>query len=163
MKKLEFLSEKSKIFIDTNVFVYAMIGRGDTKSKCQTFLNMVNRGKYQGVINTTVISEVFHAILINEIGKKGVTDPVPYLKENPEVLRALGLPFEAVNKIFGMANLSILPETPDSIKNTTGISKEFGMLFNDARMVSSCREERINDIATNDKDFENTGLAVWTP
>jgi len=55
-------------------------------------------------------------------------------------------------------------DTAAILEETLNISREFGLLFSDALHAACCKAYNIENIATNDGDFDRVDfLKVWKP
>ena len=72
---------ETEVFIDTNIFVYALAKRHRYKNTCEELLSKVNQGDTIGFTSSTVINELFHTILVGEVKTKyGDIEVIPSLK-----------------------------------------------------------------------------------
>ena len=79
-----------RIFIDSNILIYASSKEHSLKSVCKDFLLRIENGEIQGYINGRIVDEVFHRLMMIEISRKykiGFKDTLTYLKVNPDVLK----------------------------------------------------------------------------
>ena len=53
-----------EIFVDTNIFVYALARRHRHKRKCNDLLVQINHGDIAGFTSSTVINELFHSNVV---------------------------------------------------------------------------------------------------
>ncbi|MBU2100524.1 PIN domain-containing protein [Candidatus Micrarchaeota archaeon] len=141
-------------FIDSNIFLDAATER--TTKKIHSFLEKVKFGEIKGYINPIVVSEVFHKLAITEIirtMKISYSEAIALTKEEPEIIKKLKT-FKAINEIISYQGIEILEINKETVIDAIKISKEKGLLFQDALIASTCKQNRIEDILTNDKDFE---------
>jgi hypothetical protein len=61
---------ETEVFVDTNIFVYALAKNHRYKNICVELLSKINEGVIIGFTSSTVIDELFHTILIGEIKKE---------------------------------------------------------------------------------------------
>jgi len=91
---LKEFSEK-RIFVDSNIFIYASSQDHPLKHGCKDFLLKVKEGEIFGFINGRIVDEVFHKLLMAEISNKykiKLRDALTYTKVNPEVLKKFQTP-----------------------------------------------------------------------
>jgi hypothetical protein len=115
------LSPGATVFIDANIFLYKILEHWKYARPCNELLKDVNRGKYSGVISVFVCNEVFHRVMFAELFKEHNIDAkhaTKYLKDNPDVLKELWAPGEAIKNIEQIEDLKIVGvgrETLESI------------------------------------------------
>jgi len=76
---------KGSVFVDTSILIYAFTNTHYAKT-CEDFLGRVKYGEVEGYINSTVIDEFFHKLVIFEVySKKKLSSQkaVKFLKSNP--------------------------------------------------------------------------------
>jgi len=162
--ELEQLTSGS-VFVDTSVLIHAFTNTRYTKT-CEDFLGRVKYGEIDGYINSTVLDEFFHKLLIFEVySKKKLTsqDAIKFLKDNPGFFKSLDKPFKASKGVLREYRFKIL-DTSNLLEEALDISRENGLLFSDALHSACCKVYNIKNIATNDSDFERVDfLKVWKP
>ena len=142
-------------FIDSNIFLAAATER--TTRKLHSFLEKVKFGEIKGYINPIVVSEVFHKLAITEVRKTrnvSCTEAMELIKEEPGIIQNLKKAFKTIDEILSYKGIEILEIDRKNVIETTKIAKENGLLFNDALIASSCKLNKIENILTNDADFE---------
>ncbi len=156
---------KGSVFVDTSILIYAFTNTHYTKT-CEDFLGRVKYGEVEGYINSIVLDEFFHKLVIFEVySKKKLTSQkaVKFLKSNPAFIKSLNRPFKASEEVLKDYGLKIL-DTSDILEKALDISRKYGLLFSDALHSACCKVNDIKDIATNDRDFERVDfLKVWKP
>ena len=153
-----------EIFVDTNIFIYALAKTHRHKNKCEGLLSKVNGGEVIGFTSSTVINELFHTILIGEIKRKyEVNDIIHFIKEHPDVISECSFAYDVLDDIFD-SSVVILPLTLEVLKYSKTLSKKHKLLFSDAIHAASCKVFGIKNIATNDSDFDRVDfLKKWRP
>ena len=162
MNLVEF--NETEVFVDTNIFVYALAKRHRYKSTCEALLSKVNMGDTIGFTSSTVINELFHTILIGEVKiKYGDVEVIRFIKEHPNVISECDVAYNALDDIFDSA-VVILPLTLEVLQHAKTLSREHNLLFSDAIHAGSCDVYGIKHIASNDKDFDRVDfLKRWIP
>lgn len=63
---LKDFSKDTKYFVDSNIFIYFLLGHKTYSPIVKTFFNEIEKGEIKAYINPTIVSEVyFKRILIN--------------------------------------------------------------------------------------------------
>jgi len=164
--RLEKVPSGCKVFIDTNIFLYDIAGHPVYGGSCKRFLKRLEIREIVGVTSVVVLNELLHKLILGEVSKrKGLTlsQGMEYIKKNPDVISSLKA-YNIVGKIEGMGSLAIMELTPDIFAFARGYMIKYKLMSNDAIHVATCKEHEIENIATNDADFERVGfLKVWKP
>jgi hypothetical protein len=156
---------KGSVFVDASILIHAFTSTRYTKT-CEDFLSRAKYGEVEGYINSTVLDEFFHKLLIFEVySKKKLTsqDAIKFLKSNPDFLKSLDKPFKASKEVLRDYRFKLL-DTSKLLEEALDISSEYGLLFSDALHSACCKVYSIANIATSDRDFERVDfLKVWKP
>ncbi|MDL5502513.1 MAG: PIN domain-containing protein [Candidatus Methanoperedens sp.] len=116
--------------------------------------------KLMDIINSTVIDEFFHKLVLFEVySKKKLTsqEAIKFLKSNPDYIKKLDQPFKASREVLNDYGFKII-DTSKHLDETLDISMKYGLLFSDALHCTCCKVCGIENIATN-VDF----LKMWKP
>ncbi len=153
-----------EIFVDTNIFVYALAKKHRYKHVSGMLLSKINEGEIIGFTSSTVINELFHTILIGEVKKKyGDNNIIRFIKEHPNVISECSVAYGALDDVFD-SSIVILPLTLEVLHHAKSLSKEHNLLFSDAIHAASSKVYGIKHIATNDSDFDRVDfLKNWRP
>ena len=153
------------VFLDTNILIYAHTDTRFTPA-CEEILDKIRAGDVKGHINSTVIDEFFHKVLLMEMyTKKGLhpAEAVHFLKQNPKQVAEFTLPFSITEEILHDYRLNVL-ETAPVLDEALIMSRKYSLLFSDALHAACCSHYAINYLVTNDKDFSRVDcLSVITP
>lgn len=126
----------------------------------------VRNGVVKGHVNSTVIDEFFHKVLLMQIyAEKGMqpSDAITFLKENPERIADFPLPFDVTQEVLHDYGIVILDTAP-LMDETLAFSKKYGLLFSDALHAASCTHYALDHLITNDRDFSRVdGISVIAP
>jgi len=145
----------NECFIDSNIFIIASVKKGNQKFK--EFIDKVRFGEIKGFINPIVVSEIFHKFAITEIRENmnvSYTEAMQLIKEEPKIIKNLKKAFKAIHEILSYEGIEILGMDEKNVTETIKIAKENELLFNDALIASTCKLNKIENIITNDTDFE---------
>ncbi len=155
------------VFIDANIFLYGVFDDPDFGEASYKFIKRVEGGNIKGVTSTLALDEVLFKMLTMEASNKlGVSlkKAVDSLKKHPERFAALDTPWKNIEKIQNMSNLTILGISPAIFKDAVEVSKANKLLPHDATHAAVMKTMHLEDIATNDADFERVeGIKVWKP
>jgi predicted nucleic acid-binding protein len=155
------------IFIDANIFLYKIFDHWRYAESCGNLLKEVDLGRFSAVSSVFVCNEVFHRVMIAEVVEKHNMDPrrvVRYLKENPRVIRDLGAAWSAIENIEQIENLKIAGVGVEVMRLSLELSRNYGLLSNDAVHLATMQKEGAKTLASNDRDFERVDwVKLWKP
>lgn len=153
----------SRIFIDSNIFIYHFLGLEDS---CTQLLARIEEEEVKGFTSVIVLAEVWHRLMVAECIEMYKVSPrkaTSYLKSNPEKVKKLTRCQEAISSIPKM-KISIWSLTRKAFSLAQTISQEYGLLTNDSLNLALMRQHRIKNIATNDTDFQRVkNINFWKP
>ncbi len=130
-----------KIFLDTNLFAYAIDRQSPFCGAATTILATVNRGEYEGYCSHQVLAELF-AVLT-----KRVTHPL-----------SATLAAEEVQRLLASETLATLAVTRDTLVLTLALAERYrvrGTHFFDAQIVGTMLANNVKTLCTaNVGDFQ---------
>ncbi len=173
MPELSTLPDGVKVFVDTNIFHFHLQGKS---MSCTNFITRIAQRKIEAFVNTEVLSDLLHKLMLTEASSKGLTKDmkVPPLKEYLQKHRGQTISlkdyqaqFEAIIKI----GLHVLPINKRLLIDTKFERSAYNLMTNDSLhlgCMNRCLVKRmptpLQDIVTYDGDFEHiTGVTVWKP
>lgn len=175
MPDLSLLPGGASVFVDTNIFFLHFQGRSVT---CTNFLTRVANGEVDAYVNTQVLSDLLHKLMIAEAhNKKCTTGPNPsatklkvFLKQKRGQFISLGdyqIQFENTLAL----GLKVLPISEKLLVETKMERTTFYLMTGDSlhlgcmnRRTVRRRKVPLQDIITHDGDFAHIpGLIVWDP
>ncbi len=164
--KLDRVLPDSKIFIDTNLFLYDITDHPEFGLSTKNFLKNIELGIFQGKTSIIVLNELLHKLVIGEIAEKyrlKLFQVLAFIKQNPAILSSLKS-YELVNKIELIPNLEIISTTKEIFSLAKSYMGKYNLMTNDAIIVATCNINGISNIATNDSDFDRVDFLVrWNP
>ena len=153
------------VFLDTNILIYAFTETRFTPA-CEELLDNVRNGVVKGHVNSTVIDEFFHKVLLMQIyAEKGMqpSDAITFLKQNPERIADFSLPFDVTQEVLHDYGIIVLDTAP-LMDETLEFSKRYGLLFSDALHAASCSHYALDHLVSNDRDFSRVeSISVIAP
>jgi predicted nucleic acid-binding protein len=162
-----FIEPGTIIFIDANIFLYAVSGHWKFGISSKCLLDSINDGKYNGITSVLVCNEVFHKSLIAEIVEIENISPVSVskcLKEDPELVRESTKAWAAIEKIKQINHLKIVGIDESTFELALRYSKKYALLSNDALHLATMKQEGVSTMASNDRDFSGVEwLEIWRP
>lgn len=163
---LKALPSDAKVFIDTNVLLYAISDHPRYGTACNEFLDRVKAGEIKGKTSVIVLNELLHKLIIGEIAEKEDVKPtqvVRRIKKNKEILQDLKV-YETIKDVEDNYNLEIASIRREDFVQARKSMKRHLLLSNDALHLAVMGREKIVNVATNDPDFESIkGIKAWKP
>ena len=143
-----------KLFIDSNVVLDFLLGRGDCASVAKIFA-LAKKGKEVECVSSNSVTDILYT-LTKSRKKANQELPEKERKTNKEVAKECGNLLSQFIQI-----LCILPVREDDIKGAFGLEWED---FEDALQYVVARENDCDIIITsNVKDFEDAEISVMSP
>ena len=105
--------------------------------------------------------------MVLELMAQGITrksaEAVSYLKQNPQAVQDLTR-YKTILDDLKQANINILSLTYRDLHNSKKYRDDYGLMVNDSLLIAVMKREKIQYLATNDRDFERVpGIAVRYP
>jgi hypothetical protein len=142
------------VFLDTNILIYAFTSTKYT-ADCELLLDTIRDCLVKGHVNSTVIDEFFHKVLLMQVyAEKGLqpAEAIAFLKKNPDRVADFTLPFEVTREVLRDYGLIIIDTAP-VLDEALAFSQQYGLLFSDALHAASCTHYGLDHLITNDRDF----------
>lgn len=151
------LEDGLPVFIDANIFIYHFSKESRFNSASSKFLERAEEGEINGVTSTSIILEATHRMMILEatviLPEIKAKDLVKYLKIHPEIVKKL-LNHQSIPLKIASFNLEIISPDIDTIARSQQMKSQYGFLSNDALILQIMEDRKINNLASNDSDFQ---------
>mgnify|MGYP002066975394 FL=1 len=82
-----------------------------------------------------------------------VKDIVRYLKDHPDIVKKLAT-HENIPTTIALFNLDVLSPNLETLERSQQMKRRYGFLSNDALTLQIMGDLKINNLASNDSDFE---------
>ncbi|KXA96167.1 hypothetical protein AKJ39_04980 [candidate division MSBL1 archaeon SCGC-AAA259J03] len=165
-KKLEDLSSGSIVFIDSNLLIYEFSSHPKYGVSSRNFLEKVEKMELLGVTSVTVLDEVLYKSMLIELSKKediNVSEASVELRENPEKIQKLDTSITNSKELLEMP-IHVLGVTQNIFASSIENIKRYNLRPHDAAIVETLNFYGIENIATNDPDFDSVDwLHVFKP
>lgn len=152
-------------FIDTNVLVYHFVDNSPYGAVCREFLGRVVAGELFAVSTSAVMADAVHKVMAEEARfqltlESGV---VRFLQHHPAEIARLSA-FVAAARQLEQLPIRLLTVDTSLIRLAAELARAHGLLMNDAIIVSVMQDQGIENLVTNDDDFDPVpGIKVWKP
>ncbi len=144
------------LFLDANTFVYHFTAQPLYGSACTALLERIERSDVIGLTSAHILAEVSHRLMTIEaciMFGWPARNIATRLAKHPEQIAKLTLFERALSAIDKLA-LRVIPVTEGHLARAAGLSRQYGLLTNDALLVGAMLESNVKSVATNDADFD---------
>ncbi len=160
------LAAGSAPFLDANIFVYHVSLHPQWGAACSELLERIERQELQGFTSTHVVSEAAHRLLTLEaMSLPGApkTGLVRYLQRHSAQLQQLVRFEQAIADVL-TSSIRILVIPPQLLNAANAISRQFGLLHNDALIIALMQANGLTALASHDDDFYRVpGITRYGP
>lgn len=155
------LETGTSIFVDANIFIYHFSKRSKFNPASTNFLEHIEKRDIIGVTSTSVVQEATHRMMIMEAAAILVDikakDYVKYLKAQPDIVKKL-VNHQIIPEKIASFNLEIISADVNTIVRSQQMKRRYGFLSNDALSLQIMEDLKINNLASNDSDFERVNF-----
>lgn len=166
MPDLTMLPRGHSVFVDTNIFYFHFTGKSATST---AFFGRVARGEIIAYVNTEVLSDLLHKLMLAEagtkIGKGLAWQLKKHLSTNRTAIAALPDHQAQFERTLAMG-LKVIPITKTLLIDTKQERSTYGLMTNDSLHLGTMnrRSVPLTDIATHDSDFGHIPtITMWEP
>ncbi len=156
----------TSLFVDANVFVYAIAEDPKYGKPCIDLLERIELGDLRGMISAQVLSEVAHRLMTLEACE---TFAWPYagiaqrLRRHPAELRKLAKFRAALSEIVAVG-IQVVAVAQGHVLRAAELSQQHGLLSNDASILAVMEDQGLTHLASNDSDFDRvTAITRYSP
>lgn len=162
MQPLPDVPAGSDIFIDANIFIYALSKKS---AQCELLLERCSREEITGISLFEIVNEATHRFMLAEAVAKAVIT-----RESAESLRRrhADIPrltdyWHNTERILAL-NLLLFSTDGQIVRGAQPERQSAGLLTNDSMILSWMREYGVRHLATADSDFQRAaGITVFGP
>lgn len=163
-------SGDERIFIDANIFIYNALDDPIYADSCTNFLRNVEANKIKAVITPQVMDEILFKILVAEASLHLEKFTLPNLKKEMKKSSFSLKVYKPVREYsdylteLTYRGLKILIVDSGVVEKSIDLGSQYGLLTTDAIHLSTIKQYGINNIATNDTDFERVdSITLYKP
>ena len=156
------LPDRSFVFIDSNVFIYALTAQS---AECRQLFERCLREEVTGIALFETVNEVTHRFMIAEALSKGLITAggAKALRNKFQQIPTLTDYWLNTQRMLAL-NLLFMPVNETIIRNAQTVRQEAGLLTNDSMIVAGMREYGLSFLASNDSDFDRVrDITVFKP
>ena len=161
-----FLVAGGAIFLDANPFVYHFVSDPQYGAACSGLLQRIEDQEIQGLTSTHVLTEMAHRIMTLE-AISAFTWPMAgiarRLRQHPAQVQQLTGFHQAVERVL-QSRIQVLTIPVSLIAAGARLSRQTGLLSNDALIVAVMQANGLTRLASSDHDFDRiSGLTRYEP
>ncbi len=162
----EDISAGTAVFIDANVFVYHYEPHPVLGPPCARLLLRIENRELEGFTSAHVLADVAHRIMTLEAAMRfhrpwqGIAS---WLEQHPADIQGLFRHRSVIDDLT-LIGIRILSVTGRLVSRAADASVQFGLLTNDALVVTVMQAHGLSHLASHDTDFDRVpGLARYAP
>jgi predicted nucleic acid-binding protein len=160
---LDQIVEGDAVIIDANIVLYAI---QEASGQCKRLLTRCATEEVRGILPVHVLAEVMHRLMLAEAQDyqwiKG-QNPARRLAALPERVKSLSRYESLVRDLLGIG-LLLEPMHREDIQAALAISRQAGLLTNDALLVAVGQRLRVLAVASADRQFERVqNVILYSP
>ncbi|MEX2141595.1 MAG: type II toxin-antitoxin system VapC family toxin [Pirellulales bacterium] len=159
------LVDGETVFLDANILVYHFAPHPVFGQSSNALVRRIENQAIAGYTSTAVLSEVAHHLMTFEASSVfGWTSKVVQrLRQDPAAVQQLTAFHQAIAKVPQLG-IHVLTIAESLIESAALVSRQTGLLSNDALIVAVMRENGLTNLASNDADFDRVaGLVRYWP
>lgn len=154
------------VFLDANVLVYHFSADPVLGPSCNALMRHIDAGEIDGFTSAHVLSEAAHRLMAIEASATfgwPFAGMVRRLRKHSAEVRTLAGFQRAVQTVIS-SRVQVVSVTPGLVLEGTIISRQTGLLSNDALIVAAMHAHRLTNLASHDSDFDRVpGLVRYAP
>jgi len=162
---LDQLPGRASVFLDANAFVYFFAADPVLGPSCDQFFTRIQSHEIDAYTSTHVLSEAAYRLMILEAAVQfgWQSKIVPKLKRQPGGIAQLRR-FRTVMEQVPQRGVSVLTVAPPLIPTAAAISRQCGLLTNDALIIAVKQASGLTHLASGDRDFDRVpGITRYEP
>jgi predicted nucleic acid-binding protein len=150
------IASGAAVFIDANCLVYAATSDPLHGAACQRLLEDIENQVFRGYTSAHVLGDLCHRLMTIEAALmlgRPMTGIAGWLRRHPADVQRLVRSRQAIDDLQAIP-LIVLPITGAQVSRAADLSRQFGLLTNDALIVAVMRDHGLSLLASNDADFD---------
>ena len=159
------LPANATVFVDANPLIYHFQPHPVFGPACTNLVKNIELGHLAGFTSVHVVGEVAHRLMTEEAAKRfGWSSKVlHHLRHNATAIQQL-TDFERAVVEIPQLGFQVLPVTAALMQSAAALSRQFGLLINDALIVAIMQHHNLTNLASADRDFDRVpGITRYGP
>ncbi len=160
------VSADTSLFLDANVLVYHFTAHATPGTACTALLERIERQEISGFTSSHIPAEMCHRLMTIEASavfgwpNQGIAGR---MRNHPSEVQQLGRHRQAIDELSQL-HVQVLPVEPRQVSLAVDVTRQTGLLFNDAVTVAILHVRGLTALASNDADFDRVaGLTRYAP
>ncbi len=160
------LASGSSVFLDANTLIYHFTGHPTFGPACTQLLERIENNDLVGLTSAHVVSEMAHRLMTIEASvlfnrtSQGI---VAWLRRNPSEVQRLQRYRQAIDEMNAVP-VQVLAVTGPLVSRAADFSRQFGLLSNDALIITIMLNHGLMNLASGDADFHRIpGITRYAP
>lgn len=154
------------VFLDANTLVYHFVADPSWGAACSRLLQRIENQEIHGLTSTHVLTEMAHRIMtieaINAFNMPAAGIARRLRQRPADVQQLIGF-HQAVERVL-QSRIRVLTIPVSLVATGTTLSRQTGLLSNDALIVAIMRANGLGKLASSDQDFDRVpGLTRFEP
>jgi len=154
------------VFVDANIFVFALINHAVHGVACNEFLDRAENQDITAITSTHILGEVVHRLMTIEAADRfgwPVQGIANRLRRHAAEVQQLVLPRHGLDEI-NAARVNVLGIDPPFVGLATDFCRQSGLLYGDALSVTVMQRHGLTHLASHDSDFDRVpGFTRYSP
>jgi predicted nucleic acid-binding protein len=144
------------VFLDANCLVYAATSDPTYGAPCQWLLDEIENKNLQGCTSAHVLGDLSHRLMTIEAAllfTRPMTGIANWLRRHPAEVQRLTQSSQSLDDLLAIP-LPILAVTGSQVSRARHLSRQHGLLTNDALIVAVMQDHGLTALASNGVDFD---------
>jgi predicted nucleic acid-binding protein len=158
--------EGSYLFLDANVFIYYAEPHPTFGPACRQLLLRIENHELQRFTSSAILASVAHRIMTLEAAalfQRPMQGIVGWLKRHPAEIQRLSRHKQVIDDL-SLMSIQMLSVSNSQVSLAAELSGQFGLLTDDALVVTVMRQHGLQALASHDPDFDRVpGLIRYAP
>jgi predicted nucleic acid-binding protein len=154
------------VFVDANILVYHFQPHPVFGPMCQRLLERIERHDIEGYTSANLLGELAHRLMVIEAGALpgwGGGKVLNRLKQQSGVVMQLTRFQTAVDSVL-QSKIQVFAIPPLLISTAAALSRQHGLLTNDAVILALMQAHGLTDLASHDAHFDGVrGVTRYAP
>lgn len=160
------ISSGLELFVDSNTLVDYFAAHPVNGPTCKVLFERIERQDVRGFSAAHILAEVSHRLMTIEactLFGWPARQIVQRLRNHPQEIGKLSLFRRALDEVT-LIGLEVLAVTKPAVSLAADVSRQFGLLTNDALTIALMRDQGLTHLASHDSDFDRVaGITRYAP
>jgi predicted nucleic acid-binding protein len=154
------------VFLDANTLVYHFSAHPVFGPSCVALLDRIEKKECHGVTSTHLLAEMAHKLMTVEAHQRlnwPIAGIANRLRRHPKEVQQLSAYRQAIDDIHAIG-IDVQPNERNDLSLAADVSRQYGLLTNDALTIVLMRKYGYSMLASADSDFDIVpGFVRYSP